>query len=165
MNIQRMARHLVMTQWRLRRAFPESCLSAIEQAIRRAEAAHGGEICFALEGDLHPAQLMRDMSVRERALEVFSSMRVWDTEQNNGLLIYVLFADHAVEIIADRALHAVAGDQAWQRTAALMQECFSRGAFEEGALRGVRAATEELARHFPVRGSTPNELPDRPAVL
>lgn len=165
MNIQRMARHLVMTQWQLRQAFPASCLTAIEQAIKHAEAAHGGEICFALEGELHPAQLARDMSVRERALEVFSSLRVWDTEQNNGLLIYVLFADHAVEIIADRALHALAGDVAWQRIADLMQECFSRGAFEEGALQGVRAAAEELARHFPVRGATPNELPDRPTVL
>ena len=161
----RLLKHLSMTSWQVRRTFPESSLDAIERAISAAEAAHGGEICFVVEGALHGMQLLRGVGAHERALEVFAHFRVWDTEHNNGVLIYVLLADRAVEIVADRHIHAKAGDQAWRAIAQTMQESFRRGEFETGALLGIRGVAEQLARHFPLRGNDPNQLPDRPRLL
>jgi uncharacterized membrane protein len=165
MNLRRMASHLLMIRWQVRQAFPESCLEAIERAIRATEAEHGGEICFVVEGALHGTQLMRGMPARERALEVFAQLRVWDTEHNNGVLIYILLADHAVEIVADRQIHAKAGTAAWQAVSHVMQECFERHQFEQGSLLGIRGVAAQLAAHYPEGGPTRNELPDRPLLL
>ena len=84
MNIRRIARHLVTSRTRIRRIFPSSTLAAIEKAIQESEAAHAGEVRFALEGALEGMPLFHDQSPRERALEVFSQLRVWETEHNNG---------------------------------------------------------------------------------
>lgn len=164
-NFRRILTHLGMTAWQVRRTFPTSCLDAIEAAIRAAEAAHGGEICFVVEGALHGSALLHDVPARARALELFALGRVWDTEANNGVLIYVLLADRAVEIVADRHIHACAGDQAWQDIARAMESCFRAAEFETGALRGIEGVAAQLARHYPVRGATPNQLPDRPQLL
>lgn len=165
MQPARLIRHLVMPHWRMRRAFPLSTLAAIEAAIRTCETQHDGQIFFALEGALHPTALLRGQSARERAVEVFALQRVWDTEHNNGVLIYILLADHAVEIVADRGIHTKAGSSQWAEICQALQEDFRQGRFEQGALACIKSVAVCLHRHFPAQGSTINELPDRPILL
>jgi uncharacterized membrane protein len=165
MAIQRLMRHLLFTDWQVRRAFGPVCLAAIEREIQAGEQRHGGEIRFAVEGGLSGRRLMKNQSPRERALEVFSQLRVWDTDGNNGVLIYVLLADHAVEIVADRGIHARAGAASWSAICQDMQREFAQSAFEAGALKGIAAVAEVLGRHFPSSGQRTNALPDAPVLL
>jgi len=139
-------------------------LTAIEAAVAASERRHCGELRFVVEAHLSLEDLVwRRKTPRQRALELFSLLRVWDTEQNNGVLVYVLLADRAVEILADRAIHARLGDGRWQEICKEMQSCFARGDFEQGALRGIELITADLERHFP--GVSSNELPDKPLML
>jgi hypothetical protein len=101
----RICKHLSMPPWRLRRCFPPATLEAIEIEIKANEASHAGEICFVVEGALHGAALYRGQSPRDRAIELFSLLHLWDTHHRNAVLIYVLLADRAVEIVADRGAH------------------------------------------------------------
>ncbi len=165
MNPGRILRHLFSPPWRVQRAFPARALGAIEAAIRQSEKNHSGEIRFAVEATLDVLPLLRGQSARERAIDVFSRLRVWDTEQNNGVLIYLLLADHDVEILADRGIHARVGAPEWERICREMEQCFREGRFEEGVVTGIRAVDAHLARHFPRSGKSPNELPDAPLVL
>ena len=160
-----MARHLMMTHSQVSRDFPRRALLAIEQAIRVGEAEHRGEIRFAVEGALEGMALFGGRTARERALEVFSELRVWDTEQNNGVLIYLLLADRQVEIIADRGIHAVLPADAWDGICHAMQNAFGEGRFEAGAISGIQALARYLVRHFPPASAQQNELPDRPVVM
>ena len=148
------------------RAFPERTLDAIEAAIRAGEAAHSAELCFAVEAALDAGDLWRGMTARERAIEVFSELRVWDTAANNGVLIYVLLAEHDVEIVADRGAAACIAPEAWERVCRELEAHFRAGRFAEGALAGVSAAGALLAQHFPAVAErpNPNELRDRPVV-
>lgn len=163
--LRRIVRHLWFPHLRARRTFPASTLDAIERAIRDAEAGHDGEVRFAIEAALPIGALMQGIAPAARALDVFSQLRVWDTEHNNGVLIYLLYADRAVEIVADRGIHARSGSQAWERICRTMETEFRAGRFEAGAVAGVRAIAEELAQHFPSRGAKRNELPDKPVML
>jgi uncharacterized membrane protein len=165
MNIKRILRHLVMTHWRLNRAFPRGALSAIERAIKASETAHVGEIVFAVESALDSAPLLRGQAARERAIEVFSQLRVWDTEHNNGVLIYLLVADRAVEIVADRGVHAKVGPGEWEAVCRKMEAAFKQANYQDGALSGIQMVTQHLRQHFPAHGVSPNELPDKPVVL
>ncbi len=165
MNLQRWTRHLLTPDWSVRRAFPRATMTAIAEAIRATESVHGGEIRFAVEAALEPWELMRGMTPRERAIDVFSELRVWDTQHNNGVLIYVLLADHAVEIVADRGIHAHEGTDTWSAICRQIEAAFGRADYRSGALLGVEAVARALKKHFPQRGGHPNELPDEPAVL
>ena len=165
MNIQRIVTHLRMGNAQVRRAFPRSTLTNIEQAIKTSEAAHVGEIRFAVEGALDGMALFKGQSARERAIELFSQLRVWDTLHNNGLLIYLLLADRAVEIVADRGIHAKVSSQEWNQVCRQMETAFKQSNYESGVLAGVLAVTRHLAAHFPADGSSGNELPDKPVVL
>ena len=165
MNLRRITKHLLTTSWQLHRAFPRASLTAIESAIQASEAGHQGEIRFVVEAALEGAPLLKGQTARERAIELFSQLRVWDTEHNNGLLIYLLLADHAVEILADRGIHGKVPAQAWSAICRQMEARFRQGHFEQGVLDGVQAVTQHLATHFPRQGHKPNELPDRPVVL
>lgn len=138
---------------------------AIEHAIKESETAHVGEIRFAVEGALDGIPLLKGQSARERALEVFSQLRVWDTERNNGVLIYLLLADRHVEIVADRGVHARAGSQEWETICRQMEAAFREGHYREGAVGGIHAVTRHLAAHFPAAGDRRNELADKPALL
>jgi len=164
MNIPRMSRHLLTTPWRVRRAFPPSALRAIRRAIEEGERAHDAEIRFVVEGALHGARLLHGQSARERALELFSHLRMWDTEHRNGVLIYLLLADHALEIIADRGAHVKIGAEPWQEICRHMQAAFSHGEYQKGAVEGIRAVSRHLGSHYPARKKD-NELPDGPVVL
>ena len=147
----------------MRRAFPPPTLAAIESAIREAEAEHEGEIVFVVEAALEPTALLRGQTARQRALEVFSRARIWDTEQNNGVLLYVLLADRDVEIVADRGIDARTGQQAWNDVCHDMEVSFGRGDYHAGSLGGIRAIARHLRTHFG-SGTRRNELPDEPIV-
>ncbi len=164
MKIQRILKHLLTTRAAVTRAFPNSTLDAIENAIKASEAAHAGEIRFVVEAALDGAPLFRGQSPGERAIELFARLRVWDAEHNNGLLIYLLLADRAVEIVADRGIHANVGADAWRQVCQQMEAAFTRSDYEAGVVAGVQAVTQHLARHFPADAGT-NELADRPVVL
>jgi uncharacterized membrane protein len=165
MGIKRIGKHLIEHHWRVRRLFPPRVLEAIEQAIRAGEATHAGQVRFVVEGALDGAPLLRGQPARERALDVFSQLRIWDTAHNNGVLIYLLLADRQVEIIADRGIDARVGTAGWQKICAGMQAEFKAGKFGSGSIHGVEAVSRELAKYFPAHGKGPNELPDAPVVI
>ena len=165
MSLKRIGRHLLATHWQVNRAFPRPALIAIEKAIKASEAAHVGEIRFVVEGALHSTPLFNGQSARERAIEVFSQLRVWDTEHNNGVLIYLLLADRDVEIVADRGVHAKVGSQEWEQICRKMETAFQQGNYKGGVISGIQAVTQHLMKHFPASGVGQNELPDKPVVL
>ena len=154
-----------MTHWKVNRAFPRNTLIAIEKAIQTSETAHVGEIRFAVEGALDGTPLFRGQSARERAIEVFSQLRVWDTEHNNGVLIYMLLADRDVEIVADRGIHTKVGSQEWEKICRMMEAVFKQANYEEGVITGIQAVAVHLVKHFPAYSAGRNELPDKPVVL
>ena len=164
MKILRILKHLLTTHGQAKRAFPRGALNAIEAAIKASEAAHAGEIRFVVEGALDGVPLFKGQSPRNRAIELFAQLRVWDTEYNNGLLIYLLLADRAVEIVADRGIHAKVGTDAWSKVCRPMEMAFKRSNYQEGVISGVQAVTQYLVQHFPADDHR-NELPDRPMVL
>lgn len=163
MNASRIARHIFLPGRSLRRAFDAAALSAIERAITDTEKAHGGEIRIALEASLDPAELFSDLTPRQRAVQVFADLGVWDTELNNGVLIYVLWADRDVEIIADRGFNGRVTAQEWSDVCQRMEELFRRGNATQAVVAGIQAAGALIARHYPKVDR--NELPDRPVVL
>ena len=165
MNIKRIAKHLLMTRWQVNRAFSRDSLIAIEQAIKASETAHVGEIRFAVEGALDGAPLFKGQSARERAIDVFSQLRIWDTEHNNGVLIYLLLADRDVEIVADRGIHSKVGAGEWESICRKMETAFKQANFEDGVISGIQAVTQHLMQHFPASAASRNELPDNPVVL
>jgi uncharacterized membrane protein len=168
MRIGRLMRHATATHWRTRMLFPAATLDAIEQAIKRAELMHLGEIRFAIETAMTPKHILNDVSPRAHALEVFAHLRVWDTEANNGVLIYVQLADRDVEIVADRGFQGKVSAAEWEAVCRLMEEHFRAGRFQVGSIAGVDAIGNLLARHFPQeagRGVHANQLPDRPTLL
>ncbi|HUN92417.1 MAG TPA: TPM domain-containing protein [Burkholderiaceae bacterium] len=166
-RLQRWATHALTTPMSLRRAFPPATLAELRAAISAAEAGHGGEIRFVIESALPWAHLRRNAPVRHRALELFSRLRVWDTEHNNGVLIYVGLADRAVEILADRGVANRVPEATWDAICSRMRDRFRAGDFEQGAVAAVGEVGALLKQLFPLApGETRhNELPDRPIVL
>lgn len=164
-RLQRLARHLITEHWSVSRVFPEHAMAAIEQAIATSEKKHSGEIRFAVEASLSLVAVSKGLSPRARALEVFSRLRVWDTENNNGVLIYLLLADRDVEIIADRGIHGKVGEVAWQKICSKMEEAFRSGDFTRGVELGIREISALLEQHFPAREQDRNELSDKPVVI
>ena len=164
MDIRRISRHLLEHRWRERRIFSPKTLTRIEAAIKAGEATHAGQIRFVVEGALDGMPLFRNQPARERAIDVFSQLRIWDTEHNNGVLIYLLLADHDVEIVADRGIDAKVGAAGWERICREMETEFRAGHFERGVINGIAAVSRELAMHFPPQIPRRNELPDVPFV-
>jgi len=165
MNIRRIARHLATTDWQVKRAFPYQTMIAIEEEIKTSESAHDGEICFVVEGALDGAPLFKGQSARERAIDVYSQLRVWDTEHNNGVLIYLLLVDHDVEIVADRGINAKVGSQEWEGICRKMETAFKQANYEAGVVTGIQAVTRALIQHFPTAGGGRNELSNQPMIV
>lgn len=159
----RMARHLFSTGWLLRRAFDTATLQAIERAITGTERTHGGEIRFAVEASMSALDLMRGVTPRQQALHVFARLGVWDTAANNGVLIYLSWADRDVEIVADRGFNGHVTEQEWADVCRRMEQAFARGAPRQAIVDGIQAVGVLIARHFPVADR--DELPNRPVVL
>lgn len=164
-NIKRYFKHLFMPPWAWKRAFPQATLDAVEAAIRESERRHGGEIRFVVENSLPALLAWRGASGRERAIEAFSSLRVWDTAHNSGVLIYLLLADRDIEIVADRGIAERVEQGAWEAVAQAMEAAFRQGDFERGALAGIARVSDLLAAHFPPSGNNPDELANRPLIL
>src|SRR3982751_4365026 len=162
MGIRRVGKHLLEHRWRVRRLFPPRVLNAIEQAIKTGETLHAGQVRFVVEGALDGVPLLRDQSARQRALDVFSELRIWDTAHNNGVLIYLLLADRQVEIVADRGIDAKVGAARWEAICRAMEAEFRAGRFEQGVMQGIAAVSAELAKTYPSHPGDPNELPDAP---
>jgi uncharacterized membrane protein len=165
MGIRRIGKHLLEHNWRVRRIFTAPMLASIERAVKAAEVGHAGQIRFVVEGALDGAPLFKGQSARERALDIFSQLRIWDTADNNGVLIYLLLADRNVEIIADRGIDAKVGAAGWEKICSAMEAEFVHANFEAGVVKGIAAVSQQLAKHFPMRGAGNNELPDGPVVI
>lgn len=165
MNARRILKHFLTPHWIARRAFPGAVLDRIEAAIRKSETTHAGELRFAVEAGLDPALLLKGVTPRQRASEVFAHLGVWDTEHNSGVLIYVQLVDRRIEILADRGISSNVAQATWDAICRRMETAFRAGRFETGALEGIGEITALLARHYPPAGENPNELPDRPVVL
>ena len=168
MQFKRLLGHVAAPHWRTRLLFPKTTLDAIEQAVARAERTHGGEIRFVIETSLAPLHILNETTPRDRAIELFARLGVWDTEHNNGVLIYVQVADRGVEIVADRGFQGRVTPEEWIAVCHLMEEHFRAGRYEVGSIAGVDAVGTLLARHYPPAAEGPpmhNQLPDRPTLL
>ena len=164
----RLWRHLRCDERTVAGLFPAASLDAIERAIAACEQRHAAELRFVIEADLSLAELWAGMTPRERALAVFAQLGVWDTEHNAGVLIYVLWADHAAEIVADRGIAARVPQAEWDAIMATMTAAFAAGRCQDGATEAVQAVGDLLARHFPgdaAAAARRNELPDRPTLI
>jgi uncharacterized membrane protein len=165
MDWKRMLRHLWIGAPERNRLFPAPVLKSITGAIAAAEAKHHGEIRFAVEASLAASEVAKGVSARQKAIEAFARLGVWDTEANNGVLIYLLLADRDVEIVADRGVHAKVGPEGWETICRAMEAEFRAGRFEAGVLAGIAAVGRHLETHFPRTGADVNELPDAPVMV
>lgn len=156
--------HLLLPGWVSRSGISQAARSRIAQAIAASESRHRGELRFVAEAALPVAVLRRSPTVRARAIDVFSELRVWDTEENTGVLIYLQLIDRDFEIVADRGISARVQQAEWDAIAARMEAAFRTGDFEAGVLAGLEEITTLLTREFPARGQNPNELPDEVVV-
>lgn len=163
--ISRAWRHLFAGS--ARRLYPTDRLHRIAAAITDGEATHLGQVCFAVESALPLGAVWSGLDARGRAGEIFSRLRVWDTDANNGVLVYLLLADHRIEIVADRGVAARVDDGQWRAVCAQMETRLRDGDPEAAALEGVAAVSALLARHFPRAAGDDrrNELPDLPQIL
>ncbi len=165
MNVYRTIRHLCATRAGTRRRFDSETEAAIAANIREMEARTSGEIRFAVETAFDLPELWRGVTPRERAVRVFAELGVWDTELRNGVLIYVMAADRDVEIVVDRGAARLIAAPEWEAACHVMEEHFHAGRFSEGAVAGICAVGELLARHFPTRSGDRDELPNQPVLL
>lgn len=165
MNIKRFFRHVLLPPWFARQTFPPALMRRVEDAVRESEGMHRGEICVAVEAGLDLESLLRGQSPRARAEEVFSQLRVWDTAENSGVLLYVNWADRDIEIVADRGISARVTQDEWEAICRVIEQSFRAGQFENGLLEGIRHITRLLAEHFPAASDNVDELGNRPVML
>lgn len=162
---RRFLRHLLSHPWQVRSHFSNKALAHIEQAITRSEQNHAGEVRVVIESGLPLVAIMQGLTPRQRAIQLFGQLNIWDTEHNNGVLVYLMLADRDVEIIADRGIHRHVGDPGWQQICRQMEDMFRSGQFEHGLIQGITAIGQHLASHFPAEPSPRNELPNHVLVL
>ncbi|PPD17517.1 MAG: hypothetical protein CTY27_03700 [Methylotenera sp.] len=167
--IIRFLKHLISavwpTSWQVQKHFSDSALNRIEKAIKASEQTHTGEIRFVVESCLHPLEILYKKMPKKRALELFGRFNIWDTAQNNGVLIYLLLADRDVEIVADRGIHQHVGSDGWDAICHSMEIQFRQGNFEAGVLQGLSEISHLLQKHYPADGENSNELPNTPIIL
>jgi uncharacterized membrane protein len=163
MKLSRLLRHRWLDESDARRALGDAALKRLEERVAASERRHSGEIRLCVEAGLPLSYLWRDLGARDRALTMFGKLRVWDTEHNNGVLIYLLLAEHAIEIVADRGLARHVTPARWQALIAGMRAAFRARRFEEGLAQAIDAVDALLAQHFPLDrdgGANPDELPN-----
>ena len=164
-NITRLIKHLFLPDWLVRVRFKKHHMQQIASAITESEKMHDGEIRFAVEASLPLADLLKNRSARDRALDVFSNLRIWDTEHNNGVLIYFLLADHDFEIIVDRGFNAKVDARVWPVIAQSMEQHCKDGDYAGAALVGILTITQLQTQYFPNTGKKINELSDEPVIV
>ncbi|MBK6006075.1 TPM domain-containing protein [Ramlibacter ginsenosidimutans] len=162
----RIFKHRWLDEADTRRALPGESLRRLAEHVAASERQHTGEIRIYVEAGLPLGYLWRGASPRERAIAMFGKLGTWDTEQNNGVLIYLLLADRAIEVVADRGLSRHVPPEQWRQITRSMADAFAAGRFEEGLVQAIDAVGAELVRHFPAApgAANPNELPDEPAL-
>lgn len=165
MQVKRLFRHLVLPHWWVLRTFPAALLQRIEQAVAASEATHRGELRVVVEANLPLPGLLHGQSARNRAIDLFSELRVWDTEENSGVLIYLQLIDRRVEIVADRGINARVGQEFWDGVCRRMESAFQASDFAGGTLTALTAITQALSEHFAARAENADELPNAPLVL
>lgn len=173
--IKRFFSHLLSNPWQVKRHFSAQALQQIENAITASETKHTGEIRFVVETGLHPFEIVSGKTPRARGIELFGHLNIWDTEYNNGVLIYLLLADRDVEIVADRAIDRHVGYDRWDEMCHEMELLFRKGQFEAGVLKGIEEVSQALEQHFPMSEikdarkraveQQRNELPDKPLIM
>ena len=163
-RLLRLLKHRRVDETDAKRLLGDGALDRITARVAASELHHSGEIRVCVEAGLPLSYLKRDAPVRERAVMMFGKLRVWDTEHNNGVLIYLLLAEHAIEIVADRGLARHVDATEWQRITSTMSAAFQAGQFEAGLNRAIDAVDVLLAKHFALAPgeANPNELPDAP---
>jgi uncharacterized membrane protein len=163
----RLLKHRWLDETDVRRVLGDDALDRLAARVRESERHHSGEIRICIEAGLPLSYLWRNAPARQRAIMMFGKLRVWDTEHNNGVLVYLLVADHAIEIVADRGLNRHVDAAGWQALAAQMSAAFKAGRFEEGLAAAVDRVDALLRQHFAIGAAArnPNELPDRPVVI
>lgn len=166
MGWQRVLRNVSTMPWLVRRAFPAAVRRTIEQSVIASEQHHRGEVRFVVESSLDLLPLLRGCKARQRAVQLFGQLGVWDTAQNTGVLVYVLYAERRIEIVADRGIAEKVSQAEWDAICADMGVAFRGGQFESGAVSGLQRITALLAAHFPpAADGNPDELPNRVVVL
>ena len=163
--IIRFIKHMFSHPWQVRRHFSADALHNIEKAISTSEKTHAGEIRFVVEAGLHPYDILCKKTPKKRAVELFGRFNIWDTEHNNGVLIYLLLADRDVEIVADRGIHQHIGHDGWQAVCSEMEVLFRKGEFETGVLQGIAHISAVLEKHFPQIGASKNEVTNKPLIM
>jgi uncharacterized membrane protein len=165
-KLARLFRHRWLDESDTRRAIPPEMVERLARRVAASEQRHSGEIRIYVEAGLPTSYVLRDAGSRERALALFGKLRVWDTESNNGVLVYLLLAERAIEIVADRGLTRHVGADRWASIAAGMGEAFKAGRFEDGLTQALEEVSALLVRHFPLAEgqANPNELPDEPIL-
>ncbi|MGZ5091957.1 MAG: TPM domain-containing protein [Burkholderiales bacterium] len=165
MTVRRALSHMLAPPWLVRRAFPKAALDRIEAAVTASEQKHRGEIRFAVEGALEFLPVLRGLTAHQRALDVFSLLRVWDTDENTGVLIYLQIVDREIEIVADRGIAHRIEQHEWDAICRRMEKAFTEARYDDGVIAGIAEVSELLARHFPGGTINPDELPDKPVTL
>lgn len=165
-RMQRIRANLFGEWFKLRHHFPPALLEEMTRAVADGERHHLGEVRFALESRLAPSLAWSGMNPRQRAEQVFAQLGVWDTEENTGILFYVLLAEHRIELVADRGIARRVQQSQWDAICAAMRDAYADGRWRQGSLDGIAAAHALLTEHFPSEGrDNPDELPDRPVLL
>ncbi len=164
-TLQRTLRHLATPDWYAKRTFSASDLAAITHAITQSETLHRGELRLVIEGALPLSALRHKQTARQRAAQLFAELRVWDTADNSGILIYIQLIDRHVEILADRGINALIAQNEWDKICREMEHAFRAGQWRAGAIKALDHASGLLAQHFPAGAENPNELPDAPLVI
>ena len=162
-RLARIFRHRWTDETDAARALSPDALARLEARVAASETRHSGEIRLCVEAGLPLTYLWQDATPRQRAVTMFGKLRVWDTENNNGVLIYLLLAEHAIEVVADRGLSRHVPQATWDTLLADMRVRFRAGEFEQGLAQAIDAVDALLQRHYRLaEGQTnPNELPDR----
>ena len=161
-TLARIVKHRWLDHNDAKRAIGSDGLTRLMARVAASEQQHSGEIRICIEAGLPMSYLWRSADARERAIAMFGKLRVWDTEHNNGVLIYLLLAEHRIEIVADRGLDRLVDAARWQRISQTMSDAFRSRQFEAGLSQAVDAATDLLVQHFPLdhRQPNPDELPN-----
>lgn len=165
-KLKRMFKHRWLDAADTRRAIPPELVQRLAARVAASERRHSGEVRIYVEAGLPLSYLWRDAAPRERAVAMFGKLRVWDTEHNNGVLIYLLLAEHAIEIVADRGLAQQVPGAEWLAIVQRMGAAFREGRFEDGLTQALEEVSALLVQHFPSEPgeANPNELPDTPVL-
>ena len=155
-----------LARFQVHKIFPQEALDKIQMAIAAGEQDHLGEDCFAIEGGLPWFEALGYSNARDRAEAAFARLRVWNTEGNTGVLIYILLAEHAIEVVADRGIAAKVAPEQWRAICAALEQAYRAGNHRDGTVVAINSIHRLLAAHFPAHGrANPDELPNHPVML